>query len=80
MKTLVSEKGQIVIPKPIRQAIHIEKGDELEIEMKGKVIILRPIKRFQAEKWQDYIGVREGLIDNFLRDKKKERRKEDVRP
>ncbi len=80
MKTLVSGKGQIVIPKPIRQAIHLEKGDELEVEMKGKVIVLKPIKRFQAEKWQDYIGVGEGLIDNFLKDKKKERRKEDVCP
>ncbi len=80
MKTLVSGKGQIVIPKPIRQAIHIEKGDELEVEIKGQVIVLKPIKRFQAERWQDYIGVGEGLIEHFIKDKKKERRKEDVCP
>ena len=31
MKTLVSERGQVVIPKKIRETVHIEKGDELEI-------------------------------------------------
>jgi AbrB family looped-hinge helix DNA binding protein len=78
MKTLVSGKGQVVIPKQIREAIPIKKGDELEVELRGKVIVLKPIMRFQAEKWQDYIGIGEGIVNNFLRDKKKEKEKEDV--
>jgi AbrB family looped-hinge helix DNA binding protein len=78
MKTLVSGKGQVVIPKPIREAIPLHKGDELEIELRDKVIILKPLKRFQADKWQDYIGIGEGIVDKFLKDKKKEREKEDV--
>lgn len=78
MKTLVSGKGQVVIPKPIREALPIKKGDELEVELRGKVIVLKPIKRFQADKWQDYIGIGEGIVNKFLRDKKKEKEKEDV--
>ena len=31
MKTLVSERGQVVIPKKIRDTVHIVKGDELDI-------------------------------------------------
>lgn len=80
MKTLVSERGQIVIPKKIREAIHIEKGDELEIEAIGETIILKPIRRFKANRWQDYAGIGEGLVDAHRRDKKKEKANEDVYP
>lgn len=80
MKTMVSGKGQVVIPKPIRQAVNLKPGDQLEVELKGKVIILKLLNRFQAEKWQDYIGVGEGIVDSYLGDKKKEKRKEDVYP
>ncbi len=34
---LVSERGQIVVPKKIRDSVHIDKGDELEIETAGAV-------------------------------------------
>ena len=43
MKTLVSERGQVVIPKKIRDTVHIGKGDELEIEVVGEKIILKPL-------------------------------------
>ena len=45
MKTLVSERGQVVIPKKIRETIHIGKGDELEIEVVGETVVLKPICR-----------------------------------
>ncbi|HWR90746.1 MAG TPA: AbrB/MazE/SpoVT family DNA-binding domain-containing protein [Dissulfurispiraceae bacterium] len=80
MKTLVSEKGQVVIPKKIREVMHIEKGDELEIETVGETIILKPVRRFRAKKWQDYVGIGEGLVDAHLGEKKKEKANEDVYP
>jgi AbrB family looped-hinge helix DNA binding protein len=80
MKTMVSGKGQVVIPKPIRQAVNMQQGDLLDVELEGKVIVLKPLKRFQAERWQDYIGIGEGIVDDYLQDKKQERRKEDVYP
>jgi AbrB family looped-hinge helix DNA binding protein len=78
MKTLLSERGQVVIPKKIRDSIHINKGDELEIEVQGDAIVLKPLKRFKARKWQDYAGIGEGIVAAHLRDKKKEKADEDV--
>ncbi len=78
MKTLVSERGQIVIPKKIRETIHLNKGDELEIEVRGETIVLRPLRRFKAKKWQDYAGVGEGIVAAHLKDKKKEKADEDA--
>ena len=72
-RVLLSERGQIVIAKKIRDSVHIEKGDELEIETEGETIILKPIRRFKAKKWQDYAGIGEGLVDAYLTDKKKEK-------
>lgn len=78
MRTLLSERGQVVIPKKIRDAIHLNKGDELEIEVKGDAIVLKPLKRFKARKWQDYAGIGDGLVAAHLKDKKKEKADEDA--
>jgi AbrB family looped-hinge helix DNA binding protein len=80
MKTLVSERGQVVIPKKIREAVHINKGDALEIEIVGETVVLKPLRRFKAAKWQDYAGIGEGLVTAHLKDRKKEKTDEDVYP
>lgn len=80
MKTLVSERGQVVIPKKIRDTIHLSKGDELEIDIVGETIVLKPLRRFKAKKWQDYAGIAEGIADSYVKDKKKEKANEDVYP
>ena len=78
MKTLVSERGQVVIPKKIRDIIHLNKGDELEIEVRDDTIVLKPLRRFKAKKWQDYAGIGEGIVAAHLKDKKKEKADEDA--
>lgn len=78
MKTLVSERGQVVIPKKIRDTIHLNKGDELEIEVRDDTIVLKPLRRFKAKKWQDYAGIGEGIVAAHLKDKKKEKADEDA--
>jgi AbrB family looped-hinge helix DNA binding protein len=80
MKTLVSERGQVVIPKKIRDTVHIAKGDELEIEVVGETIVLKPLRRFKADKWQDYAGIGDGIVTSHLKDRKKEKTDEDVYP
>jgi AbrB family looped-hinge helix DNA binding protein len=77
---LLSERGQIVIPKKIRDTIHIAKGDELDIEVQGDTIVLKPLRRFKAKRWQDYAGIGEGIVDGHLRDRKKEKADEDIYP
>ncbi len=78
MKTLLSERGQVVIPKKIREIIHLNKGDELEIEVRDETIVLKPLRRFKAKKWQDYAGIGEGIVAAHLKDKKKEKADEDA--
>ncbi len=80
MKTLLSDRGQVVIPKKIREVINVQKGDEFEVEVVNETIVLKPIKRFKAKKWQDYIGIADGIVDLHLKDKKREKKKEDVYP
>jgi len=78
MKTLMSERGQVVIPKRIRDTLNIQKGDELDIEMVEDTIVLKTVKRFKARTWRDYTGLREGIIDAHLKEKKTEKEKEDA--
>lgn len=44
----VSSKGQIVIPKALREACHIETGSELTIVAEGDELRLRPAARLFA--------------------------------
>lgn len=78
MKTLVSERGQIVIPKKIREALNVQKGDEFDVELVDGSIVLKTVKRFKARTWRDYAGLGEGLVDSHIKEKKAEKEKEDV--
>jgi AbrB family looped-hinge helix DNA binding protein len=37
-------KGQITLPREIREAAHLEEGDPLQVEMTEDGILLRPMK------------------------------------
>ncbi|MBZ5530342.1 MAG: AbrB/MazE/SpoVT family DNA-binding domain-containing protein [Acidobacteriia bacterium] len=43
MKLTLDKSGRIVLPKPMRDELHLEPGDALEIENSGEELILRPI-------------------------------------
>lgn len=50
MQTKIDKFGRIVIPKPARDALALEAGDELEVEIReqetgGRTISLLPIKQ-----------------------------------
>lgn len=51
----LSSKGQITIPKGIRQALGIKPGDELEFEVKGDHFIGR--KKQPERVWAHLIGI-----------------------
>lgn len=40
----VRTKGQITLPREVRQAAHVEEGDPVEIEVTPEGILLRPKK------------------------------------
>ncbi|MDN3513463.1 MAG: AbrB/MazE/SpoVT family DNA-binding domain-containing protein [Candidatus Brocadia sp.] len=43
MKTLtISQKGQVAIPKEIRESLHIKTGDQLTFRVEKRKIVLEP--------------------------------------
>ena len=40
----IDKAGRVVIPKPLREELHLEPGDSLEMESTGEQITLRPIR------------------------------------
>lgn len=55
MKTTVSEKGQITIPKPLRVRLGLRKGQVLDVrEDKGKLIM---IKVTSPNPFEKYYGI-----------------------
>ena len=79
MKSIVGERGQVVMPMQIRDRLGLEKGMILEVETNGDdgTIVLRPIRKRRKD-WRDWVGAFEGekLTQKYLRDKKKEKEKE----
>ena len=73
--TKISSKGQIVIPKPIRDSLKLMEGDKLIAYARGDLIILRrleeeesilsllsqPIRKKMAE-----LGVTRKAVDNAV--------------
>jgi AbrB family looped-hinge helix DNA binding protein len=40
----IDKAGRVVIPKPLREELHLEPGDALEMESVGEQITLRPVR------------------------------------
>lgn len=41
----ITKKGQVTIPKPFRDRLHIKEGDSLHFEMKDDVLMLKRKER-----------------------------------
>ncbi|MEM2168158.1 MAG: AbrB/MazE/SpoVT family DNA-binding domain-containing protein [Candidatus Nezhaarchaeales archaeon] len=48
-KTIVSKKGQVVIPKQARDKLGLTPGTVLKIQVEGKRIILEPLQELPKE-------------------------------
>lgn len=49
LKLRVGKKGYIILPKAIREAVGIEEGDEVIVEIRDG-ILLKPVRRVDEEK------------------------------
>lgn len=43
-RSIIDKAGRVVIPKPLREELHLEPGDSLEMESAGEQITLRPVR------------------------------------
>ena len=43
-RLIIDKAGRVVIPKPLREELHLEPGDSLEMESTGDQITLRPVR------------------------------------
>lgn len=66
--TTIRGKGQVTIPRDIRERAHLEEGDPVEVEMVPEGILLKPQKVIDATQawfwtsaWQ--AGEREASLD-----------------
>lgn len=72
METLVSKRGQTVVPAPIRKRYRIHEGDRLVWVDDGKSIKVIPVPAKALEALRGR-GKDEALLDKFLTDRKEAR-------
>ncbi|MGY4706926.1 AbrB/MazE/SpoVT family DNA-binding domain-containing protein [Candidatus Bipolaricaulota sp. J31] len=73
--TALSVKGQIVIPKALREALGLKPGDKLIVLREGDTIILKPLrKNVAAALYGRYRGV--DLLSDLAEEHQQEIRKE----
>lgn len=72
----VSSKGQIAIPKTVRDALNLSEGAKLTLEVRGQEIVLS-----KEPAWKKLRGAAagSGLMEAFAAAKKREREREDSR-
>ena len=75
-KVTVSSKGQIAIPKNIREALNLSEGTRLTLEVKGQRIVLSKVPA-----WKKLQGSASGhnLMKLFAAHRKQERERENSR-
>lgn len=85
--TAVSSKGQIVLPKTIRDSLALRSGTRLMVMSDGENILLKPIRRpdisefrqmmDQAAQWASDAGMTEEDISDAIREARKARREKE---
>jgi AbrB family looped-hinge helix DNA binding protein len=71
----VSSKGQIAIPKQVREALNLSEGSRLTLEIRGQEIILS-----KGAAWRKLQGAGGDFMKAFAAFKAEERGLEDSRP
>jgi AbrB family looped-hinge helix DNA binding protein len=52
LPTIVTCKGQITIPAPIREALGLKEGDTVNVALEGDAVTLEPVSLSLAESFQ----------------------------
>lgn len=69
LNTVMSSKGQVVIPKAARERVHLRTGQKLAVLVKGRSIVLVPVPELD-----DLIGILAGKDIGGYREEEDEER------
>lgn len=61
--TKVSSKGQVVIPKAIRDRLSVKPGATLSVEIEDDHIVLRPVKKERRRPTQEELDRVSGFLN-----------------
>jgi AbrB family looped-hinge helix DNA binding protein len=71
----VIQKGQIVIPAPLRKKYHLRKGSKLRIEeIEGGIMLLKPLIDDLVEKKKSELKEKDMLSESLLKDRSRGKR------
>ena len=75
--SVVTTKGQIVIPKKIRSLLHIKTGTQIYFEPRNGEIVLKPLTPAYFEKMAGILGTGGKITKRLLEERAKDRERED---
>lgn len=61
-KTTISSKGQIAIPKAVRERLNLKAGTEISIDVQGQALVLKRLVRSHPD-WHTMRGMFRGGAD-----------------
>ena len=74
--TIVTTKGQIVIPSKIRRRLNIKKGTKLYIEERGDELILKAVTPVYFEKIAGVLQTKGKLSKTLLEERTRDKERE----
>jgi AbrB family looped-hinge helix DNA binding protein len=77
--TIITAKGQVVIPSKIRRRLNLKKGTKLYVEEKDREIILKPMTAEYFDRIAGVLKSKESLSKALLEERAKDREKENKR-
>jgi AbrB family looped-hinge helix DNA binding protein len=66
----VGRRGQMVLPKAVREALGVTEGDQLWVEVEGNRVILRPISSLVRESLGSLRGTWGEEIASYLKEER----------
>jgi len=76
MTTVVTTKGQVVIPSRIRRHLNIKSGTKVYIEEDGQKIIIKPLNAEYFNQIAGILGTKGKLSNQLLEERAKEKQRE----
>lgn len=75
----LSSKGQLVLPRDIRERLSLKRGTELKVELTGSKIVLEPVHQESGASWHRWKGVLRGrqVLEEHLEEHRQEVARDD---